>query len=341
MVLDSGVRSYPNSCNQDYLEMVSVVIPTYNRIDTISRAVESVLAQSYREIEIIIADDGSTDGTCESLGKFGDRIRIVKQPNRGPSAARNLGVRASKGGILTFLDSDDLWLPEKIQRQIAVLEAGGDKVPCCICNSTLESEPGRTSTSFEAAGIRSSFDSGFILNPSELLATRFLLFNQVVAVRREVFERVGGFNEDLWLLEDHDLALRLSTQGKWGFVQTPLVHKYESDGNLGGTARRDHVGHLEAVVNVLELFLVNQPLIGTSLRKEVERERDGLVDAISASRMARGSKLSSALAGKAWLLIQRVRRAVRRRSSSWPTPIIDPIGPQLPGSTHGKEPVAC
>ncbi|RYD30434.1 MAG: glycosyltransferase family 2 protein, partial [Verrucomicrobiaceae bacterium] len=95
--------------------MVSVIIPTYNRIATIARAVDSVLAQTYPDIELIIADDGSSDGTCESLAGYGDRLRIVRQANSGPSAARNLGARAARGEILSFLDSDDSWLPDKIQ----------------------------------------------------------------------------------------------------------------------------------------------------------------------------------------------------------------------------------
>ncbi|MEO5917533.1 MAG: glycosyltransferase family 2 protein [Luteolibacter sp.] len=305
--------------------MVSVIIPTYNRIGTIRQAVESVLAQTYPDIEIVIADDGSTDGTCESLESYGDKIRIVKQPNRGPSAARNLGVKESSGEILAFLDSDDLWLPEKIERQMEVLEAGGKSVPCCICNATLESEPGKTMTSFEAAEINCKSEAGYILNLSQLLATRFVLFNQVVVVRREVFERIGGFNEDLWLLEDHDLALRLSIQGKWGFVRSPLVCKYESVGNLGGTARKDHARHLEAVVNVLDMFLQNQSLISTSLRKEVEREREELMGAISATRLAGSSARGAAITGKALLFIQRIRRAIRRRSPSWPVACIEPL----------------
>ena len=318
--------------------MVSVIIPTYNRIATIAKAVDSVLAQSYPDIEIIIADDGSTDGTCESLAAYGGQVRIVKQPNRGPSAARNLGVRASSGDILAFLDSDDLWLPEKIERQVRVLEAGGNGVPCCICNASLESEPGRTSTSFEVAGIKCDAGSGFILNPAQLLATRFLLFNQVVAVRREVFERIDGFNEDLWLLEDHDLALRLSIEGKWGFVSDPLVCKYETPGNLGGSARTDHLGHLKAVVKVLEIFLSNKSLTNPAVRKLVERERSGLLNAVSATAMAAESDAVRAMVGRARLLVQRLGRGLRRRSPAWPTARIEIFEPSAGTSADSSGP---
>ena len=307
--------------------MVSVIIPTYNRIATIAQAVDSVLAQTYPDIEIIIADDGSTDGTCESLARYGDKLRIVKQANSGPSAARNLGVSVANGDILAFLDSDDAWLPEKIARQVRVLEKGGKSVPCCICNAVLETHSGQTVTSFDAAGIRTELEEGFILNPSHLLATRFLLFNQVVAVRREVFNRIGGFNRDLWLLEDHDLALRLSIQGKWGFVKTPLVMKYESEGNLGGEARKDHLGHLAAVEKVLSMFLTEQAHISSSLRLEVERERQTLRDAIRASRLSVSPSAPKALIGKTLLFTQRLRNAARRRSRAWPSAEVAPLQP--------------
>lgn len=306
--------------------MVSVIIPTYNRIATIAQAVDSVLAQTYPHIEIIIADDGSTDGTCESLAVYGNKVRIVKQANSGPSAARNLGVSVANGDILAFLDSDDAWLPEKIERQVRVLESGGRSVPCCICNATLETDSGRTVTSFDAAGIKCEFEEGFILNPSHLLATRFLLFNQVVAVRREVFDRIGGFNRDLWLLEDHDLALRLSIQGKWGYVGKPLVLKYESEGNLGGEARKDHIGHLAAVEKVLTMFLTEQSHICSTLRWEVERERQSLRDAIRACQLSNSPSAPKAMLGKAMLFAQRIRNAARRRSRDWPAAETAPLG---------------
>lgn len=314
--------------------MVSVIIPTYNRIATIARAVDSVLGQTYRDIELIIADDGSSDGTCESLATYGDKVRIVKQPNSGPSAARNLGARAARGEILSFLDSDDSWLPDKIERQVEVLEKSGPDVPCCICNAALDNEPGRASTSFAAAGIPCDVESGFILNPAQLLATRFLLFNQVVAVRRPVFEKIGGFNEDLWVLEDHEIALRLSIEGRWGFVSSPLVEKFESEGNLGGAARKDHIGHLAAVDKVLTLFLNEHPGLDPDLRKAVERERRGIREAIQGSKLAGNPSLARSAAGRAWLFAQRVRRAVQRRSSDWPRPQIVPLAGPVTGPSR-------
>ena len=103
--------------------LVSIVIPTFNRSDTISRAIKSVLNQTYQEIEVIVVDDGSTDRTAEKLQEFAGRINVIYQRNKGPSSARNVGVNASSGEIVSFLDSDDVWLPGKLAGQIELMQS--------------------------------------------------------------------------------------------------------------------------------------------------------------------------------------------------------------------------
>ena len=100
--------------------LVSVVIPTFNRAATIVRAVESVLQQTYRPLELIVVDDGSTDGTSEVLQAYGKAVVYVRQDNAGPAAARNRGIRESQGDMVAFLDSDDVWLAAKLERQVAL-----------------------------------------------------------------------------------------------------------------------------------------------------------------------------------------------------------------------------
>lgn len=276
-----------------------------------------MLTQTYPNIELVIVDDGSTDRTGEILNSYGGRIKMIRQTNRGPSAARNLGAKAASGDTLSFLDSDDTWHPEKIEQQMDVLDRVDGSVPCCICNSTLDSNTGKRVTSFDAAGIYPKLESGLILNPCQLLATRFILFNQVVTVRRNAFEKVGGFNEDLWLLEDHDLALKLSLLGPWGFIRMPLVSKYESIGNLGGIGRQDQIHHLSSVKLVLDGIL-SQPEISKSLRAQISAERRRLISAIKARRISLSSSPVLAFAGKSWIAAQRLHSAVRRRSPWWP-----------------------
>jgi glycosyltransferase involved in cell wall biosynthesis len=104
------------------METVSVIIPTYNRAELISQAIDSVLAQTVPAHEIIVADDGSTDDTAAVVAAYGDRVRYLALPHRGqPAATRNAGIRAATGVLLAFLDSDDLFLPDKLARQIAAL----------------------------------------------------------------------------------------------------------------------------------------------------------------------------------------------------------------------------
>src|ERR1039457_5929793 len=105
--------------------LVSVIMPTYNRGYVVGEAIESILNQTYDNIEVVVVDDGSTDNTQEKLKEYGDRIRVVYQRNSGPAAARNRGIRAARGEIIAFLDSDDVWLPTILERQVSLLQQAG------------------------------------------------------------------------------------------------------------------------------------------------------------------------------------------------------------------------
>src|SRR5262245_27132826 len=178
--------------------LISAVIPTYNRAPLVCDAVDSILRQSYRNIEIVVVDDGSTDDTLSKLARYGDQIRVITQSNAGPAAARNRGIAAARGEFVAFLDSDDLWLPTKIERQVSLLAQVGTTVPCCLANITMRWSD-KELTSFEIAGLNPSVDEGVWLNVHQVIATRFVLFNQGIVVRREALERIGGFDERLRL----------------------------------------------------------------------------------------------------------------------------------------------
>lgn len=203
--------------------LVSVIIPTYNRAGIICATIDNVLEQTYSNFELIVVDDGSTDGTLEKLARYGARIRVLSQANAGPAAARNRGVDASCGEIIAFQDSDDSWVATKLERQVALLERFGESVPCCLCNVLMRIADGTKYTSFDDALMRADHAEGLWLNAVEVLATRFVLFNQAVAIRRSVFEKLGRFDESLKYLEDYDLPLRLALEGPWAFIQDPLV----------------------------------------------------------------------------------------------------------------------
>lgn len=215
--------------------LVSVVIPSYNRATLLPAAIDSVLEQTYPNIELIVVDDGSTDNTASVLEPYRRRVRVVKQLNAGASAARNNGIAVSRGQYLAFLDSDDLWLPRKIEAQVAMMESCGPSVPCCICNMRLAYADGREGRSFALSLIEPALRQGLWVNPLQVLATRFVLFNQAVLVRREALERVGAFDEQCRFMEDYDLALRLALAGAWAYLAEPLA--VWNEGTAGSLTR--------------------------------------------------------------------------------------------------------
>jgi len=233
--------------------LVSAIVATYNRAQVVSQAIESILGQTYENLEVIIVDDGSTDGTVDVLKRFGNRLRILCQPNAGPSAARNRGIAAAKGEIIAFLDSDDTWLPEKIARQVALLGTAGNGVPCCVCNAILKSEDRAALRSFANSLLHPSEEEGLWINAPQVLLHRFMLFNQIVAVRREALAKIGGFDESLRYLEDYDLALRLSLLGPFAFTNEPLViYNHGSAGSLAHEALQKATELKESIVGIRE-----------------------------------------------------------------------------------------
>jgi glycosyltransferase involved in cell wall biosynthesis len=298
--------------------LVSVIIPTYNRAETVARTIQSVIDQTYRPLEVIVVDDGSTDQTIEVLEQFGSGIQVIRQANSGPSAARNSGVAHSKGVIIAFLDSDDTWRKDKIEQQVRMMEAAGDSVPCCICNAEIVSGNVVESTSFENAQVDCELREGYWLNPSLLIATRFLLFNQVVAIRRAAFETVGGFNEKMRLLEDHDLAFKLSLIGPWAFLSDPMVEKSNDSEGLGVKAMKEPLIHALAWERVQHAFLDAPQARDGELGAIVRRNIGYIAIELRAKRLMFQGNIASHLAGRILLCCLRIAGGIRRRLSSWP-----------------------
>lgn len=263
--------------------LVSVIIPTLNRARTIERAINSALAQTWRPIEIIVVDSRSTDNTVELLAQYGDKVRLISQDRMGPGAARNAGIQAAQGEIISFLDSDDEWLPEKTERQVKLMQATSEAgVKCCVCNARMEFESG-TVHSFTAARLNPKIREGIWTNPGQVLTTRFLFFNQVAAVRREALEESGYFRRGV--MEDYDLALRISLMGPWAFIADPLVVWYEQPGdNLSKTHSQ-----LEICTRTLEILreTSSSPQWGPLLPRQLLHSRmHFLSKRIEALRMA-------------------------------------------------------
>jgi len=195
---------------------VSVIIPTFNRWPLVGDAIDSVLAQNYGDFEVIVVDDGSTDGTVQQLSRFGSRPRVLQQPNRGVSAARNLAARHARGSYLAFLDSDDLWLPEKLALQTAFMEQN-PAVQICQTEEVWIRNGVRVNPK-----TKHRKPSGDIFISSLELC---LVSPSAVMLTRALFEQVGGFDENLPVCEDYDLWLRISVDRPVPLIDDALVIK--------------------------------------------------------------------------------------------------------------------
>jgi glycosyltransferase involved in cell wall biosynthesis len=180
----------------------SVIIPVYNGSLYILEAVKSVLSQTYTDYEIIVVDDGSTDDTRLLLEKFGDKLRYIYQQNQGPSAARNNGIKASKGRYIAFLDADDIWLETKLERQIVLLEEN-ETLGITSCGTVLVDA---NSNEFPRAKGDLAFDKDCVRQ--ELIIRNVIGSPSSVIVRKECFEKVGLFDESLRGGEDKDMWFR-------------------------------------------------------------------------------------------------------------------------------------
>jgi glycosyltransferase involved in cell wall biosynthesis len=301
--------------------LVSAIIATYNRAHIVCEAIDSILHQSYPNIELIVVDDGSTDQTREKLNSYGTSIRVIYQKNSGPAAARNRGIRESRGEIVSFLDSDDLWLPTFVERQVSVLQRAGANVPCSLSNSWLGYADGTGTTSFQKYSLQPACDEGIWLNPAEILATRFVLFSQPVAVRRSAIERAGLFDESFRYLEDYDLALKLSVGKSWGFIREPLVVWRQSPtDSLSNTGLRESAKVSENAFRMRERILgkLDHSDESARLRKLLSREVMRYYEGLRVERLINKGRWDAELLAKSILFVHRCQNFLHSRSASYP-----------------------
>lgn len=192
---------------------VSVIMPAYNARPYIGEAIRSVLDQDYPNLELIVVDDGSSDGTADEARLFGERVRVYERTNGGPAAARNFGLSVAQGELIAFLDADDIWLPGKLAAQVSHLQAHPEigmvfsRFLFWYPEPNGKFAPPRIPKMGAAASEIVHEHSGWIYCP--------LLYDSIVTIisvliRRSVIETVGGFNEQLRTGEDYDYWLRVS-----------------------------------------------------------------------------------------------------------------------------------
>jgi glycosyl transferase family 2 len=215
--------------------LVSVVIPTYNRAAYLGEAIESVLNQRYRHLEVIVIDDGSTDDTPAVVARYAGAIRYAWQPNSERGAARNHGLRLARGEFIAFLDSDDLWTPDKLDWDLDLLRR---RVDCGVVYSdTLSVDAAKR----PQRRIRRRGGEGQV--------TVFLLHQNFVSmgahlVRTQIMREAGGFHEERDLAEDWEAWVRVSTRTSFGYVPRPTtlrrIHPGNSVGDVATVERATH-----------------------------------------------------------------------------------------------------
>ncbi len=249
---------------------VSVIIPTYNRAENVVQAINSVLNQTYTNLEIIVVDDGSTDNTKEALGPYMGEICYIYQPNSGPSVARNRGVGQATSEFIAFLDSDDIWLPEKVEKQIPLMRDD------CVVLSYSNYIMGETGNDyFTIIGLNSNNKEFILEKPLQLLTRRngSGISTPSTICRKSVFLHVGGFDQRMKIAEDIRLWFRLSMEGKFAITTQPLtVVRRGCEDHL---TKRETIRKLKECERMLsEVFLeayaraVDEPVeIQTNLRR--------------------------------------------------------------------------
>jgi len=203
--------------------LISIITPTYNRATSLPRALESIFDQTFKNWEIIIIDDGSTDTTQEILKKFQEQnknvICIKHDKNKGVTAARNTGLHEAKGDYIAFLDSDDVWLPQKLEKQLEVFNRSPD-IGLVYTGALFINEKGGEQR------IKNATVEGYIYEQE-------IAFNPIgspsrVMVKREVFEKVGMFDENFSVLEDWEMWIRITKTYPVRSINEPLIHYFES-----------------------------------------------------------------------------------------------------------------
>jgi len=229
--------------------LVSVVIPAYNADRTFKDTVQSVFEQTVQDFEIVIVDDGSKDNTIETAQSIEDsRVKVISQSNGGASAARNTGIKAAKGEYVAFLDADDLWMPHKLERQLAVL-TGEENV------TAVQSGVYYVTDNLEVISVGRCVESKDVLLETLLFKNLPGLMSTLI-VKRSVFEKIGYLNTNLVILEDWELAIRLSRYCNLQSIEEPLALYRQFPGNRS----KDLSIHIEPGFLILER-LFNDPTL--------------------------------------------------------------------------------
>jgi glycosyltransferase involved in cell wall biosynthesis len=290
-----------------------VVIPTFDRLQSATAAVSSVLAQTRADVEVIVVDDGSTDGTADALGAVDRRVKVARRPNGGPAAARNTGIRQARAPVIAFLDSDDRWHPRHLEEVLGLLDSNPGSVLACTGGTTRGDDSLK-----RLAGLTHAA-------PGVLLGG--LLYTSAVGVRRDALEAVGGFDETFSVTEDSDLWCRLSLEGPFALGNAATVDavaqsvSLREQGRLAGLYPQSHERAAAQFVLRVSETAHRRPLAESRRLAQAGRGTAAAARAICALVAGEPRRAASELAS-AWRLfpelVEHPDRFVRRLRRSHP-----------------------
>jgi glycosyltransferase involved in cell wall biosynthesis len=211
--------------------LVTVIIPAYNRVDYIEQTIASVLEQTYPQVQLIVIDDGSTDGTCEKIQAFGNKLQLLTHPdhrNKGQSASINLGLRQARGKYIAILDSDDYWAPEKLDVQVNFLEKHPD-IGLVYTNGYAVNAEGEIIYPIYGNNHEENNDADAVLLDC------YILLPQNSLVRKAVYDEAGFFEESYRSAQDHDMLIRIAEITRFAYLQDFLFFYRRHPGSISST----------------------------------------------------------------------------------------------------------
>jgi glycosyltransferase involved in cell wall biosynthesis len=246
------------------MNKVSVIIPTYNRAEKVCRAISSVLSQTYEDFELIVIDDGSDDHTREFLSRFRDNIVLINHSqNMGVSAARNSGIAKAVGEFIAFLDSDDQWMPEKLEVQIDFFRENPDAVAC------------QTGEIWIRNGIRVNPKNRHLKPSGDIFESSLelcLVSPSAVMLKRSLLDEVGLFDESFPVCEDYDLWLRISNKYPVYLIEKDLVVKEGgASDQLSSSLKGMDKFRIKSMVKLLDEGELNEKQVAVVI-KELEKK---------------------------------------------------------------------
>ena len=241
---------------------VSIIIPSYNRAEMLVECLESVFIQTFTDYEVIVVDDGSTDNTEDVLKPYRERITYIKHENKGNAAARNSGLDVAKGELIAFLDSDDLWLPHKLMKEVEYLDQHPDVDMVCANGTFFGSlkfagkkvVPDKRAIPLEKDGVT-----------LKAIFTRSSLRPSAMVLRKHVIEGTKGFDPDFKVCVDLDFAFRVLMKYKVIFINEPFFKMRKHDDHVSGDSERRTLFNIKAIEKLLREYPEARTLIGEKL----------------------------------------------------------------------------